>query len=99
MPILAEHRGQKYRRMPLWVGAIVLVLLPVGLFGWTLGRPIVIPVGSRELRFGLNRGAHYLPPGVRRLSWSWVLHFPLPLPLGGYAVSYQSQVRVYPAAK
>jgi hypothetical protein len=89
MPIVTEDSQPKQRRAPWWVLGLVLVaLLPVGLFGWSLHRPVSITMGSSKLRLGtlpllfVYNGAS--PPRAGNAS------VPLPLGFGTYYIAWES---------
>jgi hypothetical protein len=71
MPLVPEAIPLQKRRAPLWLLILVLVVLPpVGLFGWSFHRPVLIRGGCwRNAGFGRI----YSDPGGA--SWTNTLYF------------------------
>lgn len=47
MPLLAATDSPRKHRMPVWALFLAVVAVPLlGLFGWSLHRPIMVEVGS-----------------------------------------------------
>jgi hypothetical protein len=53
MPILTETTHPRRRRLPVWALILAVVVLPLlGVFGWSLHRPVLIDDGLRQAAFG-----------------------------------------------
>lgn len=61
MPLLTEADPPRKRRVPVALLILaIMVLLPVGVFGWSCHRPVSVVVGSRGIGMGRIAGEGFV---------------------------------------